>query len=389
MAVPGTGAISLGQIRQELQTANYAAGVYTATATELDDAENGGYKTINICSPSYPIAANPAKMSEWYGYDHDAPCDYSTSSYYFEGGDPSRYTAPTNLLTNIGLDYANNYVLQADFVQGFSFSFWVRPSTLLEAYNTFNDNYQRQYGLWSVRDYQNDYVANLTYWPVHAGQNSSHYLKFAKFNGPTSGSSGQQFWEFDLSDGRENENVTGLDINADAWDIDQNPGNLGQCGFVHLTIAYDPNAARNEDIVKLWWNATGLTGSYTAFGSMWSNLNYTNSRCHLAIGHNQFNFNGGGLPRSQTTPVGDGGSWYGNIDWYTHTDQYIWGLNDVKDLYNNGSGSAISNLSSIQGNNVEHFTFGEKKSSGIIDGEIQQAELQVTASHDTSFFIRC
>ena len=52
MAVPGSGEISLGKIRQELQTSNYAGGPYTAAATELDDAENGGYKTINICSPS-------------------------------------------------------------------------------------------------------------------------------------------------------------------------------------------------------------------------------------------------------------------------------------------------------------------------------------------------
>lgn len=49
----------------------------TSTATiSLDDAENGTYATINTSSSSYPNSANPAKMSEWYGYDHSAASGY-------------------------------------------------------------------------------------------------------------------------------------------------------------------------------------------------------------------------------------------------------------------------------------------------------------------------
>ena len=74
MAVPNSGELSLGKIRQELQTANYAGGPYTAAATGLDPAENGTYATINTCSAYFPISTNPANMSEWYRYDHDAAC---------------------------------------------------------------------------------------------------------------------------------------------------------------------------------------------------------------------------------------------------------------------------------------------------------------------------
>ena len=45
----------------------------SSTATiSLDTAENGGYATINTGSSSRPSSTNPASMSEWYGYDHNA-----------------------------------------------------------------------------------------------------------------------------------------------------------------------------------------------------------------------------------------------------------------------------------------------------------------------------
>ena len=43
----------------------------------LDTAENGGYVTLNTCSPYIPLPGNPAAVSEWYGYCHTCPCGYS------------------------------------------------------------------------------------------------------------------------------------------------------------------------------------------------------------------------------------------------------------------------------------------------------------------------
>ena len=49
-------------------------GISSQSPFSLDTAENGGYVTINVCSPSRPSSGNPAAMSEWYGYNHTATC---------------------------------------------------------------------------------------------------------------------------------------------------------------------------------------------------------------------------------------------------------------------------------------------------------------------------
>ena len=65
MALQASGTISLSQIGNEL-------GFATGTTISLDTAENGGYNTINVSSVSRPNSANPAAMSEWYGYNQSA-----------------------------------------------------------------------------------------------------------------------------------------------------------------------------------------------------------------------------------------------------------------------------------------------------------------------------
>lgn len=84
MALPGTPGggqqISMSQINTELGRSS------TATIS-LDTAENGGYATINTCSPYYPAANNPATMDEWHGYNHSAACLTSFTMYYYNTGD--------------------------------------------------------------------------------------------------------------------------------------------------------------------------------------------------------------------------------------------------------------------------------------------------------------
>ena len=67
MTLPSSGQISMSQINTEL-------GRTSTAEISLDTAENGGYATINTCSPSYPSSGNPASMSEWYSYNHAATC---------------------------------------------------------------------------------------------------------------------------------------------------------------------------------------------------------------------------------------------------------------------------------------------------------------------------
>ena len=65
MALPSSGTLGMNQIRIEL-------GISTQAPFSLDTAENGGYVSLNQCSPSLPFSGNPAAISEWYGYNHTA-----------------------------------------------------------------------------------------------------------------------------------------------------------------------------------------------------------------------------------------------------------------------------------------------------------------------------
>lgn len=76
--MPASGTISMSQINTELGRSS------TATIS-LDTAENGGYATINVNSSSRPSASNPASLSEWYSYNHNAapPVSYNYYGTYF------------------------------------------------------------------------------------------------------------------------------------------------------------------------------------------------------------------------------------------------------------------------------------------------------------------
>lgn len=66
MTLPASGQISIGDINTELGRASNTAN------TSLNDAEDGVYATINTASSSRPSSTNPASMSEWYSYNHNA-----------------------------------------------------------------------------------------------------------------------------------------------------------------------------------------------------------------------------------------------------------------------------------------------------------------------------
>ena len=66
MTLVTSGQISMGDINEEL-------GRSRTAQISLDTAENGGYGAINPNGTgNIPSATNPAQMSEWYGYDHNA-----------------------------------------------------------------------------------------------------------------------------------------------------------------------------------------------------------------------------------------------------------------------------------------------------------------------------
>ena len=64
MALPRSGQLSIRDIAAELGR--------LPVQTSLDAAENGDYAPINRESRSRPNPSNPAAISEWYSYDHNA-----------------------------------------------------------------------------------------------------------------------------------------------------------------------------------------------------------------------------------------------------------------------------------------------------------------------------
>ena len=76
MAVPASGAITLGKIGKEIRATNtgnnYDNGPHTSSQTALGTASTGGHGTISQFNPAAnrPDQSAPHAMSEWYSYNH-------------------------------------------------------------------------------------------------------------------------------------------------------------------------------------------------------------------------------------------------------------------------------------------------------------------------------
>jgi len=364
MAVPGSGEISLGKIRQELQAANYTSGPYTAASTSLDPAENGTYATINICSPSYPLAANPAKMSEWRNYDHDAPCPFATASYYFDGGvDGTDKLQSTN---RIGNDPEAK--LQADLTEKWTLSMWVRPDGI-GPYSNGDPGYQRLHGLWWIDDQSNGYICDINYVPYYTN-GTDNYLQLTI--SAASGSANNRVWQVPLDGSGANVNETGV-TDADTWNVNSQPGNPNGNGFVHLVFVYDANQGQNVDKFKVYWNTSALKNmSYATSGNGGpSNINYTGDQ-YWKIGQAHL----GGLT------TGAPGVWLGWIGWVSYTNMYAATTTDVSTLYNSGTPPDPNDIANIYSDMV-HFELGNGANSTEEDYTRFNIELTVTTADFT------
>ena len=105
MTVPSSGEISLGKIRQELESTStsndYNEGPYTSAETSLSSSEAGIYATINTGSEDRPDGSAPFQMSEWYGYGHNIgwSIDWSQNmkdDFLLSGSIEGKNTSPTN-----------------------------------------------------------------------------------------------------------------------------------------------------------------------------------------------------------------------------------------------------------------------------------------------------
>jgi len=339
MAVPGSGTLSLGQIRQELETANYAGGAYTSAATALDTAENGSYKMINKCSNLYPLSANPASMSEWYGYDHDAPCYKATASFYFDGGTQNT----DELITSDKLSSSPADNLSADFQDKWTLSMWVKIHRTFPA-GDGDPGYQRGYGLWWIEDQDNGYLGGIHFIPpVTSGNGNVLDLIIAA----GSGSNNFRQWQVVIDDPANNQNITQVNDGPN-WSTD-NSGDTNARGFTHLVFVYDDNLGTNTDKFTIYWNGAKLTTSaYNtgAGGSGPSGIPYTGAQyAHFGIGPYY------GIVSPYTAP------WYGWIGWMSFANRYAADQGAVDTLYNSGTTPAQTDITGLDPNMI-HYEFG-------------------------------
>ena len=251
MAVPSSGELSLGKIRQELQASNYASGPYTAAATSLDDAENGTIATINTCSAVYPLSANPANMSEWYAYDHDAACPCFGNAFSLD--------VATNFISALtGSNKWDSEVGSTRLVvdQPLTFNWWVKNVDTSPL-----GNMVQYFG-----------VTGNAYYNGPSGYRSG--LQLFSYTGAAQSQLGFNFNVIDTSTNTveysvvslvhltsgSNGSLTGVDSTGD-WDV-SNPGNTNANDFSQLTLVYDPINSGNEDLVKWYWNGRRLSCLY-------------------------------------------------------------------------------------------------------------------------------
>lgn len=97
MTLPSSGQISFNDLRVEL-------GISTQAPFSITTAATNGYVTINTNSPSYPNVSAPHAISEWYGYNHNAPvCNP------LNGGNNFRYNNSTPGDPQDCSDYVSDY----------------------------------------------------------------------------------------------------------------------------------------------------------------------------------------------------------------------------------------------------------------------------------------
>ena len=245
MAVPGSGEISLGKIRQELQAANYTSGPYTAASTSLDLAENGTYATINTCSPYYPLSANPANMSEWYGYDHDALCPFN--QYALDDGG----AGATNFLYDSADNYPGNVsTTMPDMFGNYVVNFWIKRH---EASTVYQGLIAHLYTIpWGVGE-ENE-IQWVVLWGSQYDNSVSGYKNFIELYHATNNAA--QLWSVcNLSDSN-NKNTTNISPNS-YWDAN-NAGDVNGNGWCNISIHIDYSNWDTDDYIKYFYNGQQL-----------------------------------------------------------------------------------------------------------------------------------
>ena len=237
MTLPLTGPLSMSMINTEL-------GRAATSLISLDSASNGVYATINTCSPYYPLATNPDKISEWYGYNHNAVCSFSEHSLDV-----------TDQMTQnfiYGDNWSNYSTSFPDFAAGgFSIAFWEQMAAKGNSY----------YYITALQK------TGTTGAIVITGTASPATLLFR-----VDGSSTSSLWTAEL-DSVSNSSITGI-ASGKTWGAGPSEitGSTNANNFTHLAFTFDSNQT-GADQGKIYWNGQSLDISWvgdTVGGVTWS-----------------------------------------------------------------------------------------------------------------------
>ena len=239
MTLPLSGPLEASDINVEL-------GRSATAVMSITDAATGVYGAINTCSPYYPNGSAPHAYSEWYGYNHLAPC--LNSNFAFS----PILTSSAKFLRSDTLNYRTRVSTNSPSPNStFSFSFWMNVSS-------DPDNLGGQGYIAAINDYDN--VA-----PSFATQNFGLYwfggtdpaygiVNWLRFDMPDVSSS------VNLSDAN-NSPITGFNDTEPISDQTSNP-NLGPNGYFLITVILDHAYVGTDDYVRWYFNDQQLVVPY-------------------------------------------------------------------------------------------------------------------------------
>ena len=239
MTLPLSGTLEASDINVELGR--------SATATfSITDAVNGVYGAINTCSPYYPNSTAPHAYSEWYGYDHNAPC--LNSNFAMSDGQSGTFNGLISSDVNYSTGVSSTKPDPSD--GACTWSFWFKPVNSVEIQGTM---------FTLIVDPDNNIVIN---WIVIAdGVNPGvfwNYIQFqyVVFDGVNP--AGYLISRVNISD-TNNNSVSGVS-DGSPWGIG-NYGNVDSNDYALITISIDSANAGTSDYVSWYWNDERMDAS--------------------------------------------------------------------------------------------------------------------------------
>ena len=318
MTLPLSGPLEASDINVEL-------GRSATAVMSIKDAATGVYATINTCSPYYPNSAAPHAYSEWYGYNHLAPCLNSNFAM------SDLQTGTNNGLYSNTLSYDTIVsTTKPDPAESVcSWSFWFKPVVAQEIDGLI-------YSLIVVGTSVTDRIT--IFWTnkestINPGvYNNYLILDFGVDNGVDP--FGFILSYANISDAN-NSTISGVS-NSTTWGIG-NYGNVDTNDYVLITIAIDSAQAGTNDFVKWYWNDMRLDVPYTAPAN---GISFTYSDNLISPDWTDAVMYIGG------TNVGDIQACWSQLDSFAIYNNTALSASDVTSIYNGG---AVNTIGTYQG----------------------------------------